>query len=278
MNIALLLSGGTGVRLGSNVPKQYIEISGRPVFSWCLEALADHEDIDGIQIVADSSWYGTIKAWWENSAVKGEQGFSNEEQEPKAIKNEQEQKKQEQRKQEQKLHKKEQIRRKFRGFSAPGENRQMSILHGLLDIYNYAPEDAYIFIHDAARPCLSAKQIADCIRGAAGHDGAMPVLPMKDTVYSSLDGKTIAGLLDRSTIYAGQAPEVFLLGKYLKANQALLPEKILEINGSAEPAVMAGMDIAMIPGDEGNFKITTKADLERFTQIAMRNCHHEKNR
>lgn len=257
MNIALLLSGGTGVRLGSNVPKQYIEISGRPVFSWCLEALTDHEDIDGIQIVADSSWHRTIKAWWENSAVKGEQGFSNTEQE--------------QRKQEQELHKKEQIRRKFRGFSAPGENRQMSILNGLLDIYNYAPEDAYIFIHDAARPCLSAKQIADCIRGAAGHDGAMPVLPMKDTVYSSLDGKTIAGLLDRSTIYAGQAPEVFLLGKYLKANQALLPKKILEINGSAEPAVMAGMDIAMIPGDEGNFKITTKADLERFTQIVMQN-------
>ena len=45
MNIALLLSGGTGVRLGSNVPKQYIEISGCPVFSWCLEALAEHEDI-----------------------------------------------------------------------------------------------------------------------------------------------------------------------------------------------------------------------------------------
>lgn len=160
----------------------------------------------------------------------------------------------------------------------PGENRQMSILHGLLDIQSYAPEDTYIFIHDAARPCLSAKQIADCIRGAAGHDGAMPVLPMKDTVYSSLDGKTIAGLLDRSTIYAGQAPEVFLLGKYLKANQALLPDKILEINGSAEPAVMAGMDVAMIPGDEGNFKITTKADLERFTQIVVQASPDEKGR
>lgn len=93
MNIALLLSGGTGVRLGSNVPKQYIEISGCPVFSWCLEALAEHEDIDGIQIVADSSWHGTIKAWWENSAVKGEQEFSGKEQE---------------------LYKKEQIRRIYR--------------------------------------------------------------------------------------------------------------------------------------------------------------------
>ena len=41
----------------------------------------------------------------------------------------------------------------------------------------------------------------------------------------------------------------------------------MEINGSTEPAIMAGMDIAMIPGDENNFKITTKADLEQFQSI-----------
>ena len=238
MNIALLLSGGTGIRLGSNVPKQYIEISGRPVFSWCLETLAVHQEIDGIQIVADSSWHQTIRAWWEKADAD-------------------------------KTTKKEMIRKKFRGFSEPGENRQLSIVHGLMDICRYAEDDACIFIHDAARPCLMAQQITDCLKGAVGHDGAMPVLPMKDTVYSSMDGKTIAGLLDRSTIYAGQAPEVFLLGKYLKANQALMPEKILTINGSAEPAVMAGMDIAMIPGDEGNFKITTRADLERFQKLVQ---------
>ncbi len=57
-----------------------------------------------------------------------------------------------------------------------------------------------------------------------------------------------------------------MLGKYYEANRALLPERILQINGSTEPAVMAGMDIVMIPGDEGNFKITTKADLIRFQE------------
>lgn len=66
--------------------------------------------------------------------------------------------------------------------------------------------------------------------------------------------------------FCGQAPELFLLGKYYEANRALLPERILQINGSTEPAVMAGMDIVMIPGDEGNFKITTKADLIRFQE------------
>lgn len=123
-----------------------------------------------------------------------------------------------------------------------------------------------MLIHDAARPLLSGELITDCLQAAAGHDGVLPALPMKDTVYFSENGKKIASLLDRGRIFAGQAPELFLLGKYYEANRALLPERILQINGSTEPAVMAGMDIVMIPGDEGNFKITTKADLIRFQE------------
>lgn len=93
------------------------------------------------------------------------------------------------------------------------------------------------------------------------------MLPMKDTVYLSGDGRAVSSLLDRGKVFAGQAPEAFVFGKYYEANRALVPDKILEINGSTEPAVMAGMDIALIPGDEGNFKITTAADLERFQEI-----------
>ena len=123
-------------------------------------------------------------------------------------------------------------------------------------------------IHDAARPCLSDKQITDCIRALPGHDGVLPVLPMKDTVYQSTDGgRTVTSLLDRSTIFAGQAPEVFNLLKYTEANERLMPDEILKINGSTEPAILAGMDIAMIPGDENNFKITSAADMARFEEI-----------
>ena len=43
-----------------------------------------------------------------------------------------------------------------------------------------------------------------------------------------------------------------------------MPDRIYSINGSTEPAVIAGMNIAVIPGDENNYKITTNADLERF--------------
>ena len=125
-------------------------------------------------------------------------------------------------------------------------------------------KEEVVLIHDAARPLLSRQLVTDCLDAIEGHDGVIPVLPMKDTVYESTDGKTISRLLNRSHIFAGQAPEVFCFGKYYEANRALLPDKILAINGSTEPAVMAGMRMAVIPGDETNFKITTKADLERF--------------
>lgn len=235
MNIALILSGGTGTRLGADIPKQYIEIGGRPVISYCMEQLAGHEEIDAIQIVAHRQWHGTILKCLEKYDCP-KRGY----------------------------------KRKFRGFSEPGENRQLSIYHGLEDISRYACESDIVMIHDAARPMISGQMIIDSLAAVEGHDGVLPVLSMKDTVYKSTDGKKISSLLDRNEIFAGQAPETFRMGRYYEANRKLLPDKIHTINGSTEPAIMDGMDIVMIPGDERNFKITTREDMERFREIIRR--------
>lgn len=232
MNIALILSGGTGARLGADIPKQYIEVCGRPVISYCMEVLAAHEKIDALQIVADEAWQGAVMECVKQSAGTG-------------------------------------MREKWKGFSSPGKNRQGSILNGLGDIMGYADDSDHVLIHDAARPLLSGRLVTECLDATVGYDGVMPVLPMKDTLYASTDGKYVTSLLRREEIFAGQAPEVFVLGKYYEANRRLLPEEILKINGSTEPAIMAGMDIAMISGEESNFKITTRADLERFRKLVM---------
>lgn len=239
MVTALILSGGTGKRMGTDIPKQYIKVSGRPVISWCMECLTTHPKIEAVQIVAEEMWRDTISECMERMDDRQDQMKFTD---------------------------------KFRGFSDPGENRQLSILHGLEDIRVYAADSDYVLIHDAARPLLSAQQITDCLEAVTGHDGVIPVLPMKDTVYSSMNGRTITSLLSRSQIYAGQAPELFVLGKYYAANKGMTLENIRRINGSTEPAVMAGMDIAMIPGDENNFKITTRADLEKFELIIAQDC------
>lgn len=230
MAVALILSGGSGSRLGADIPKQYIEIYDRPVISYCIEQLSCHEKIDGIQIVAAPQWYETI----------------------------------------QECLKKYDKDKKFRGFSTPGENRQLSVYNGLMDVREYVDDSDIVLVHDAARPLLSVQMITDCLEAVQEHDGAVPVLPMKDTVYRSMDGKKVSALVKRSEIYAGQAPEAFRIGGYYEANRRLCPDKILAINGSTEPAVMAGMDIVMIPGDEENFKITTVEDLERFKEIVQK--------
>ena len=155
---------------------------------------------------------------------------------------------------------------KHLGFAAPGETRQLSIYNALVFIEekNLRPEN--VFIHDAARPYLTDKMISDYIEAIKGHEGVLPVLPMKDTIYFSNDKKSIDSLLDRSCLFAGQAPEVFRFAAYLKANKRLLPDEIKLINGSTEPAFKAGMDVIMVEGNEKNFKITSKEDMERFEQ------------
>lgn len=152
--------------------------------------------------------------------------------------------------------------RKFGGFSDPGPNRQRSIFQGLNDMASYGRKSDIVIVHDAVRPMVSPAQISACLKACREHDGAVSVLPVKDTVYFGEDG-VIRSLLERDKIYMSQAPEAFILGKYYRANAKLMPHRIDEVNSSAEPAVMAGMDIAMIPGDEGNFKFTTRVDWER---------------
>lgn len=156
---------------------------------------------------------------------------------------------------------------KFIGFAASGENRQLSIYHGLLELKNVAKDHDLVLVQDAARPNTSDELILRCMQLHDSVDGAMPVLPMKDTVYISHNGSRVDELLNREEVFAGQAPESFRFGKYLRANEMLLPDEILHINGSTEPAVRAGMNIALIEGEESNFKITTATDLERFCQL-----------
>ena len=64
MVIALVLSGGTGSRLGADIPKQYLRVQGRPVLLYCMETLHKSPVIDAVQIVA-VGW--KCMAWQENS-------------------------------------------------------------------------------------------------------------------------------------------------------------------------------------------------------------------
>lgn len=228
MNIALILAGGKGLRLGADKPKQYLKINGLMIITRCLLRLLKNPNLNAIHIVAEKKWQYAINSELEMLQID---------------------------------------RTKMSGYSNPGITRQLSILNGLKDISSYADDTDVVMVHDSVRPLVSDKLISSALTTIKNFDGVMPALPMKDTVYFSNDGKKITSLLEREKIFAGQSPEFFRFKKYLDANVSLLPKKILEINGSTEPAILAGMNIAVVQGEEENFKITTQTDLERYRMM-----------
>lgn len=61
MNIAIILAGGRGTRVGADVPKQFVEVLGRPVLSYTIERFQNHPKVDAIEVVCRSGWEGELK-------------------------------------------------------------------------------------------------------------------------------------------------------------------------------------------------------------------------
>ena len=231
----ILLSGGMGTRLGSDIPKQYIEVGGRMVIAYTLEAISAWTSMDSLLIVADGQWQKMLYMLVDRVLPQERMGFL--------------------------------------GLVPPGESRQGSVFNALRMAKSYMADDAWVMIHDAVRPEVSEGLIGKCdeVLSAGGCDGVMPYLPVKDTTYlTSEDGEQISANIDRDRLVAGQTPEFFDYWRYLAANESLSEEELLAVHGSTEPAVMAGMKMALVRGEESNFKITTKEDLERFRMIKER--------
>lgn len=231
MNIAIILSGGTGSRMGTSTPKQYIEINDKPIIAYSIETFARRDDIDKIIIAADNNWLPYI------------------ERTIKAV-------------------------TKPVLYCKPGNTRQLSIYNALKKAGETGVQDRdIVIIHDAARPLVSNVIIDQCIDGIIndGYDGVLPVIHMKDTIYLSENGRDIKMLLNRDQLYAGQAPESFLFGKYYEIHNSMSFSDIAAIKGSTEIAYKGGMRIKLAKGSEMNFKITTPEDLINFRNIIESN-------
>lgn len=235
---AVLLSGGIGSRIASENPKQYLLVGGKMIVTHTLTTLLQAPEISDVIIVAAEEWQERILFDAEKNDLSTE---------------------------------------KIRDFAAPGRTRQESIANALNKLLRKSggmrelkaeSESELILIHDAARPCVSTDLIRHCFEALGTHDGVMPYLPMRDTVYLADDAAgRIEACLKRSRVVAGQAPELFRLKKYEQALSALPAKTLRDVSGTAEPAVLAGLDIVLIPGEERNLKITTESDLTRFREL-----------
>lgn len=70
MNIALIIAGGVGSRMGQSIPKQFLNIFDKPVIIYTLEAFQHHPDIDEIYVVCLAGWHETLKAYANQFKIK----------------------------------------------------------------------------------------------------------------------------------------------------------------------------------------------------------------
>jgi len=144
-----------------------------------------------------------------------------------------------------------------------GATRQESVRRGLESLRDKAP--SIVLIHDAARPLVDSALIDRMLAALAASPGAIPVLPVADTVKRASNG-IVQETLDRQTLWRAQTPQAFRYGDIMAAHNAAAGRKLTD---DAAVAEAAGLAVALVPGQEENFKVTTEADLIRARQLLV---------
>ncbi|MBF0109632.1 MAG: 2-C-methyl-D-erythritol 4-phosphate cytidylyltransferase [Magnetococcales bacterium] len=141
-----------------------------------------------------------------------------------------------------------------------GATRQESVWRGLAALA--LPADAWVAIHDAARPFPGKKLLDRLLEGRKDHVALIPALPAADTVKSVDPGSNIIlETLDRSRIWLAQTPQLFHHGTILDLHERARAAGFVATD-DASLAEWGGIAVRVVPGDHRNIKITHPWDLE----------------
>jgi len=119
-----------------------------------------------------------------------------------------------------------------------------------------------VLIHDVARAGVSAEIITDVIAALGQSAGAAPALAVTDALWRGQNGN-VSGTQDREGLFRAQTPQGFRFEDILSAHRT-------HAGGAAddvEVARAAGLDVAIVAGNEANLKITTPGDFARMERI-----------
>ncbi|MBO9410563.1 MULTISPECIES: bifunctional 2-C-methyl-D-erythritol 4-phosphate cytidylyltransferase/2-C-methyl-D-erythritol 2,4-cyclodiphosphate synthase [unclassified Ruegeria] len=144
--------------------------------------------------------------------------------------------------------------------TAGGTDRTGSVRNGLAALSDL--NVTRVLIHDVARPCVSAQTIHNVLQALEASPAAAPGLAVTDALWTG-DGQTVTGTQDRSGLFAAQTPQGFHYSTIVAAHAA-------HAGGAAddvEVARAAGLDVAIVPGDADNIKITRPEDFARAERI-----------
>ena len=248
-NVAVILAGGIGARVGGNTPKQLLPLQdGKSVLEHAVDAFEQSPHINEICIVMHPDYIMHAEqmllanAWQKvHHIIPG--GKERWESSVNAI-------------------------RQVRGerLEARGEanNCQLPIAH--------CPNTINLLLHDAARPFVSQDIIARVCEALEEHEAVTVAIPSTDTVYEMKDGK-VARIPQRSTIMRAQTPQAFRLELIAEAYTKALGVDSLTAEACAEAHLPATDDcgvvfnhllevsVHIVLGEEQNKKITFKEDI-----------------
>ena len=63
MNIAIIIAGGSGNRMGQDIPKQFINVYDKPILIYTLEGFQNHPMVDAIEVVCIEGWENMVQAY-----------------------------------------------------------------------------------------------------------------------------------------------------------------------------------------------------------------------
>lgn len=223
---AIVLAGGKGSRMNSDIQKQYLLLCGKPVLYYALQAF-QCSSVDEIILVVGN---GRIKNISEEEYCKKE-----------LIDN---------------CH-----FNKVKHVVIGDRERYDSVMNGLKAIQNKVD---YVLIHDGARPCITVELIEKCIQDVIKYNACVAAVPVKDTI-KMVDSKGYAvSTPDRNTLWQIQTPQCFEYNLIQKAYHDMIIDK--EKSNITDDAMVveqySGNKVKMTRSSYKNIKITTPEDLQ----------------
>lgn len=226
-NIALIIAGGIGARMGQDIPKQFINVYDKPVIIYTMEAFQKHPGICAIEIVCLEGWHDVLRAYakqfritkLENIVVGG----------------------------------------------TTGQDSIRNGLYDIAS--RHSGEDNIVLIHDAIRPMVSAKIISDNIRICRRYGNAITVVPCTAAMLKTYDSLSTEEQVARDNLKITQTPQTFFVKDILDAHKEALSKGITNSVASCTMYIELGRKLYMSAGSEKNLKLTTAEDIEIFKAL-----------
>lgn len=228
MNIAVLFAGGVGSRMHSkDLPKQFLEIHGKPIIVHTTELFQRHEDIDAIVVACHSDWLEYCEA------LLVRYGLSK-------------------------------VRRIVPG-GATGQLSIYAGLCAAEQLAD--GDRSIVLVHDGVRPLITQQTITDNIASVKEHGSAITSVKVKETVLEVDSDEKITNVPNRSQTRLARAPQSFWLDEILAAHRRALAEGRRDFIDSASMMMAYGHSLYLVEGPDENIKITTPDDFFSMRSI-----------